>query len=868
MKKTSLLVGLCLVLAAPLALAQGTAFTYQGRLNNGTNPANGTYDLTFALFSVSGGAGQVGPNVTNSAVAISNGLFTVALDFGANFPGANRWLEIGVRTNGAGAFTTLTPRQKLTAAPYAITASNLSGPLSSASLSGTYTGAITLNNAGNSFSGSGAGLTGVNAITLGGFGADSFWRLLGNGGTTAGLNFLGTTDDQPLEFKVNNTRAFRLEPNATSPNVIGGYSGNAVIGGAVGATIAGGGSSGAENIISDVSGSFGTIGGGAGNYVWDWIYGFGTIAGGQSNQALSRYSSISGGKANRTYGSYDSIGGGVGNITTEWDGSGGGYGSIGGGAGNGIHGLYATIGGGESNNIYNGIGVTIAGGSGNASGASGSTIGGGGGNLIDGYYLGNPPSAYNAVIAGGSGNVISFGGSGATISGGSKNNIETADWDLPPWGAVVGGGRSNLVSASHGTVSGGEINAAINAYSTVGGGRENVAGGFSATVAGGTNNNAISDGSSIGGGSGNSIPSQGAPHGTIAGGEQNTLGCGGGPGCSGHFSVVGGGFSNTLYDTYSVIAGGAENIVFGNMGQGGVVIGGGVGNRITRGFTDGSCSTLSGGLGNSIESGTRGTISGGESNSMGGHRWGTISGGAYNRSGALGGTIGGGANNLIQGVVDLGVNYPNYCSTISGGSQNTIEESSFDPGFGASTIAGGSTNHIARNLGGTSIGGGMGNVAGRSFSTIPGGLQAMTTSYGQMAYASGQFANTGDAQTSTYVTRGTTTTANLTELFLDGTGQRMVIPVNSTWVFEVFVAGRSSTGNSAGYQIRGTIKNNGGTTSFVGLTSFSALGSDVPAWDASVAADNANDALRVQVNGSAGNTVRWVATVRTTEVSF
>jgi len=66
---------------------------------------------------------------------VSNGLFTVTLDFGANFPGANRWLEIGVRTNGGGAYTTLSPRQALTATPYAImagNAANLGGQTSTA----------------------------------------------------------------------------------------------------------------------------------------------------------------------------------------------------------------------------------------------------------------------------------------------------------------------------------------------------------------------------------------------------------------------------------------------------------------------------------------------------------------------------------------------------------------------------------------------------------------------------------------------------------------------------------------------------------------------------------------------------------------
>ena len=63
-------------------LAQGTAFSYQGRLNDGTNPANGTYDLTFTIFGgFTGGFSVAGPS-TNSAIGVSNGLFSVTLDFG------------------------------------------------------------------------------------------------------------------------------------------------------------------------------------------------------------------------------------------------------------------------------------------------------------------------------------------------------------------------------------------------------------------------------------------------------------------------------------------------------------------------------------------------------------------------------------------------------------------------------------------------------------------------------------------------------------------------------------------------------------------------------------------------------------------
>jgi hypothetical protein len=115
--------------------AQGTAFTYQGRLNDGANPANGIYDLTFALYtSGSLGAPIAGP-VTNSAT-VTNGLFTVSVDFGTGvFTGSSVWLEVAARTNGSGGFSTLTPRQALTPSPYAIYAEDVPA----AGISGTLT---------------------------------------------------------------------------------------------------------------------------------------------------------------------------------------------------------------------------------------------------------------------------------------------------------------------------------------------------------------------------------------------------------------------------------------------------------------------------------------------------------------------------------------------------------------------------------------------------------------------------------------------------------------------------------------------------------------------------------------------------------
>src|SRR6476619_5607983 len=102
-------------------VATGSGFTYQGRLNNGGNPANGQYDFTFNLYdAVSGGNLIAGP-VTVSGLAVTDGLFTVSLDFGAGaFSGDARWLDIAVRPAGNGSYTPLAPRQPLSAAPYAL----------------------------------------------------------------------------------------------------------------------------------------------------------------------------------------------------------------------------------------------------------------------------------------------------------------------------------------------------------------------------------------------------------------------------------------------------------------------------------------------------------------------------------------------------------------------------------------------------------------------------------------------------------------------------------------------------------------------------------------------------------------------------
>jgi hypothetical protein len=115
----------CVLFASELAAnGQTSAITYQGRLTDGGVPAEGLYDMQFALFDELSGGSPLGLVLVDD-VNVSEGLFTVQLDFGSSvFDGSELWLQIGVTTNGGPGYALLSPRQQITAAPYAIKAGN------------------------------------------------------------------------------------------------------------------------------------------------------------------------------------------------------------------------------------------------------------------------------------------------------------------------------------------------------------------------------------------------------------------------------------------------------------------------------------------------------------------------------------------------------------------------------------------------------------------------------------------------------------------------------------------------------------------------------------------------------------------------
>ena len=527
----------------------GTAFTYQGHLADGPTPASGRYDFAFALYDDPDTGSQVGPTVAE-VITVTGGLFAVELDFGSVFDGTALWLEIGVRPDGdADPHTLLLPRQRLTAAPFATYAS--SAPWSG--LSGVPAGFAdgvdddTLYQAGTGLDLADTTMsitltyqlpqgcdpdqfvrwTGASwACTEAGTGIVG-WSLSGNSGTTPGTDFLGTTDDAALQLHVNGSRALRLEPAATSPNIVGGYEFNDVGVGVSGATVSGGGR---ELAINSVSAGFGTVGGGASNSAT----GYGaTVGGGEGNVASDNYATTGGGLGNSAGGATSTVGGGS-NNAAAWD-----HATVSGGSGNWTDAALAAVGGGGSN-VISGTYGTVAGGLQNQAGGTGAAIGGGESNAASGDHAAVGGGYYNAVSA-------SYG----TIAGGGPSELQnptTTNNQVHDDYGTIGGGGGNIAghddddpaSQPYSTVAGGLANAASGSYAVASGGNGNTAGGYASAIGGGLSNSAENNYTTVAGGTGNSASS--------------------------NYATIGGGYGHNVTGLYGTIPGGRQNAVAGNFG--------------------------------------------------------------------------------------------------------------------------------------------------------------------------------------------------------------------------------------------------------------------------------------------------------------
>jgi hypothetical protein len=155
--------------------AQSTAFTYQGRLNQGGAPVTGLYDFQFIVFDAPTAGSGLGTFPLSATLPVTNGLFTLTMDPGPGvFTGPARWLAIAVRTNGVGSYSNLSPRQLITSAPYAVRSANaalaagvLPGSITSSSFApgAIYQVANPSGSISNALSVNGTGLVGIGTGT-------------------------------------------------------------------------------------------------------------------------------------------------------------------------------------------------------------------------------------------------------------------------------------------------------------------------------------------------------------------------------------------------------------------------------------------------------------------------------------------------------------------------------------------------------------------------------------------------------------------------------------------------------------------------------------------------------------------------------
>ena len=313
-----LAVALALVLGTPASHA--ARFVYEGRLDDAGRAAEGRYDLKLTAYGDATHGSTLAAPVTLSGVEVRDGRFRVDVDLPL-VKSDQVWLEVAVRGSGEPTFASIPGRSKAMAA------------------------------------------------TLIG----QCWSTTGDSGSNPTVNFLGTTDAQPLVLRTQNVPSLRIEPSAVlfagnpiTTNTIAGSSSNSVTAGVRGATVAGGGApSGdsdpnfaleAPNLVSD---HYGTVGGGLANRAGDAA---GTLAD-------APFATVSGGRGNTASGTDSAIGGGVQNLAL------GEYATVAGGERNAARGVGAAIAGGGASEAL-GLRSFIAGGSFNCAGADYSFAGG------------------------------------------------------------------------------------------------------------------------------------------------------------------------------------------------------------------------------------------------------------------------------------------------------------------------------------------------------------------------------------------------------------------------------------------------------------------------------------------------------------
>jgi hypothetical protein len=462
----------------------------------------------------------------------------------------------------------------------------------------------------------------------------------------------------------------------------------------------------------------------------------------------------------------------------------------------------------------------------------------------------------------------------STTAGGNARGANAVDWQTSRSAAsqvasstnsVVSGGTNNTASGQYSVTTGGYQNNSSSFGSSINGGYFNTNSGYLASVGGGQQNNASKDMSSI------------------AGGQLNTA--------AGFFNVIGGGFTNsgtsgssvttqsgTMNGTTAVtLSGSNASIKVGQLITGTSIASytyvaaiSGTSLTLSQAASGSSTSTLSFytphgvvvGGGNNQATGSYSFIGGGGDAGTAGNRnvasgdWSTVAGGRNNTASGGGSFVGGG------GVYpSINNTYPNTASAVG------------------SSVVGGLTNTATNE--GAFVGGGLGNTANGRYSSILGGTYGTTRNItGNQVFSATQYpisGSSGITQSSLLVLARQTTDATATVLCSDanaasGTNQ-VILPNNSAYYFRgEVVAGKTGAGDTKGWSIEGVIKRgaNAASTAIVGTATVTSNYADAGAstWALTATADTTNGGLAITFTGQASTTIRCVAQIRTTEMTY
>ena len=426
----------------------------------------------------------------------------------------------------------------------------------------------------------------------------------------------------------------------------------------------------------------------------------------------------------------------------------------------------------------------------------------------------------------------------SVISGGA-NNTNSGTYSF------VGSGFQNISSANGAGVVAGATNTASGQYALVGAGVSNTASGYYGFVGNGFTNSTTSN-SAVTTQSGTMNATTAV---TLSGSNANIK--------VGQY-IAGTSIANDTYVsaisgtalTLSKVASGSSTSTLSFFTPHGIVVGGG-NNQAT-----GSYSFIGGG-GDAGTAANRNVASG---------DWSFVGGGRKNTASGLASFVGGGGDGNSANSASVPYSF------IGGGAGNVASGSQF------SIVVGGQSNTSNGNT--SFVGGGYGNVASGNYSTVIGGVTGTTRIIsGSHAFPSAFpiTLTTGVSQVQLLVLGRQTTDATATVLCSDnnaaGTTNQVILPNNSAYFFtgEV-VSGVTGGGNTKGWFIEGVIKRgaNAASTALVGTPTVTSLYADAGAatWTIAVTADTTNGGLAVTFTGQASTTIRTVAQIRTTEMTY